>query len=590
MLNSAMSRIAISIFMTLAATWGVDSILAQPQLTGIDDANLFFVYARNIAEGYGYVFTPGYERVEGATSILWTLICALGFVATPTPFSLLLGISIGLCAGAVYVATSVSRSLLAAHGAPRVDTRLVLLLCVVWFAGAPAFYLWNTITLMDSALWTLSVQLLVLFPVCDNLRQFSRPCDRIGLALAVGLASLARPESMALVPGVVFLALACAAPHMGWRAALLHYRAAIATFAGVQGGLVACRLLYFGDPVPNTYFAKVSGDSLHVLRDGFDYLVSFLATHPESIVCLIAALACVGFQGTRILLRRGARDVSATDRAAFIVSAVITAGVSMPLLTGGDHFGSNRLFQPYALFMIVPAANWLLRLLAGRAASWPAVRRAALSLASIALAAGFGAAAWAQFESENQLSHEFFIARHGIATGKAIALAFPDDEPPSIGVVAAGGQAFGHRGRTLDLIGLNWREMAHAPVERQGLRGHSAFNSRVFWSQPPEIMTPRLLQREPKDATDIIFSFEAGVLNQIYSTPRFRRAYVPGSVAAKKGWLSGFFLRSWLERSAADAAVVRVPWLAESRRADPRARSDRGDSDAGRTEALPRAG
>ena len=31
---------AIAAFLTLAATWAVDSILAQPRLSGIDDANI----------------------------------------------------------------------------------------------------------------------------------------------------------------------------------------------------------------------------------------------------------------------------------------------------------------------------------------------------------------------------------------------------------------------------------------------------------------------------------------------------------------------------------------------------------------------
>ena len=37
---------------------------------GVDDANIFFVYAKNLAEGNGLVYNTGGERVEGFSSLL----------------------------------------------------------------------------------------------------------------------------------------------------------------------------------------------------------------------------------------------------------------------------------------------------------------------------------------------------------------------------------------------------------------------------------------------------------------------------------------------------------------------------------------
>ena len=42
----------------------------------IDDAYIFFRYARNLASGYGYVYNRG-EHVEGTTSVTWTLLLAV---------------------------------------------------------------------------------------------------------------------------------------------------------------------------------------------------------------------------------------------------------------------------------------------------------------------------------------------------------------------------------------------------------------------------------------------------------------------------------------------------------------------------------
>ena len=55
---------------------------------GIDDANIYFVYAKNLALGHGFVYHPGGERVEGFTSLLWTLLCAAAhrLAARPEPW------------------------------------------------------------------------------------------------------------------------------------------------------------------------------------------------------------------------------------------------------------------------------------------------------------------------------------------------------------------------------------------------------------------------------------------------------------------------------------------------------------------------
>ena len=58
------------------ATWIVWSIFDRP-LAGVDDANIYFVYAKNFVNGYGFVYNVGGEKVEGFTSLLWVLICAL---------------------------------------------------------------------------------------------------------------------------------------------------------------------------------------------------------------------------------------------------------------------------------------------------------------------------------------------------------------------------------------------------------------------------------------------------------------------------------------------------------------------------------
>jgi len=46
---------------------------------GIDDAYIYFVYAKNLVNGHGFVYNVGSERVEGFTSMLWVLICSASY-------------------------------------------------------------------------------------------------------------------------------------------------------------------------------------------------------------------------------------------------------------------------------------------------------------------------------------------------------------------------------------------------------------------------------------------------------------------------------------------------------------------------------
>jgi hypothetical protein len=49
-------------------------LMYRRPLLGIDDANIYFTYVRNFADGFGFVYHPGGENVKGFISTLYTLI------------------------------------------------------------------------------------------------------------------------------------------------------------------------------------------------------------------------------------------------------------------------------------------------------------------------------------------------------------------------------------------------------------------------------------------------------------------------------------------------------------------------------------
>src|SRR4051812_39536185 len=83
-----------------AATVILWLILDRPA-TGIDDADIFLVYARHLSVGDGFVFNAGGEHVEGFTSLLWVLICTVAVHLTTHPEPILLITSVVLLAIAI---------------------------------------------------------------------------------------------------------------------------------------------------------------------------------------------------------------------------------------------------------------------------------------------------------------------------------------------------------------------------------------------------------------------------------------------------------------------------------------------------------
>src|SRR5512139_1302911 len=173
-------------------TWLMWVRFDQP-LTGIDDANIFFVYAKNFVNGYGFVYNAGGERVEGFSSLLWTLVCVAAFYLSSQPeiilliFNLVI-LSLGITAAISYlgsadfVRTGESRR----AGLFRSIAFLTLLI------SFPSYLAWNTISLMENAVWNTLLLLATIFVVRDDIS--SRCINSIFLPLMV-LLLLTRPEA-----------------------------------------------------------------------------------------------------------------------------------------------------------------------------------------------------------------------------------------------------------------------------------------------------------------------------------------------------------------------------------------------------------
>lgn len=488
------------------ATWEAYDALGRPAL-GVDDAHIFFVYGRNLAAGHGLVYSPGFERVEGFSSPLWMLVVAAAMLLTAHPEALLLLVSLVLVAAALVALWG----LVDRHGHPSAAVALLL----GWVFSAPGFVVWTTLTLMDTALWTAVL-------LAGAVAALSPSSPRALAAVTVALLT-ARPEGMLWAPLLIAIAALRASGRPGPPAVWRSVRLPLFAYLAAMTALFGFRLAYFGYPLPNTYYAKVSPDVAYNLREGGAYLGAFVRDNPPVMVALLAAL--VGLVANVPWVVRAVRQADADSPTParflwFASSAIVLAGLAVPVWTGGDHFQLYRFFQPIWPLCVLP----VLCLLQESFAPWRKYPAACVALGTVLLFV-WPAVTWTNGAVRARLRDEFTLAMEGRFIGRTLNSMFPED-PPSIGVIAAGGIGYAYRGRVVDVLGLNNVAMAHAPGERHGRKNHAAFNADVFLAQRPDLFLPVAREREKLlEAWRRRWAGQNAAVGGVLSESRFRDLY-----------------------------------------------------------------
>ena len=350
------ARVALLTIALLFALWGLcyiyrtSAVVAGSRMFLLwDDGMISMRYARNLAEGHGLTWNPDGERVQGITDLGPTLVMALihrlpvSLGHTSLVYQLLSLAMATACIPLVYrlavalvreravgVAASLATALYAPfpiwslQGADVPAVALPVLAATLWVVEAER----------RGQPWPASV-----FPV---------------LALAI----LVRPD--ATVAYAVVLAF-CA-----WREGTeaRTFRRGGLLLLLTWAGLLAFGYLYYGDPLPNTYYLKATGSPrLLVLQSGLRQTVTFI-----SVVSPLLMLLMVAVLAPRI--RR--------DRALALAAAIVLTAFAYNGWVGGDWIDRlpSRFVAPVMPIFIalLMGAWWLLgRALGERAAgagSW----------------------------------------------------------------------------------------------------------------------------------------------------------------------------------------------------------------------------
>jgi hypothetical protein len=427
--------------LALALLLVLHAVLYLPYV--VDDAYISFRYARNLVEGHGLVFNPG-ERVEGYTNFLWSILiaAALALGLEPRSAAQALGLISGLAA--LWGTARLSRQLAPARGPRyRLFSPLLLALC-----GAFAF--WCVAGLETAAFTALLVWSVTLWLDARSGRSY------VPAALAFAAVALERPEGV-LFFGSAALIEACDRLRVSTRGrAACH---GLLVFTCIFGAYFAWRWSYYGQLLPNSFYAKVVFGPDRVAR-GLNYVWSFASLFP---VFLLSPLT---------LLPRRDRARRFEQASASRLMLLTLAYLLYVAAVGGDAMPLGRFIVPVLPLLAPPVAEALDRIggFAATAARLPH-RSALRGLAgAVALAATLVPSLAGQHlvnvvvagrVTDLGLACGTYLRSHLhagalIATNTAGALPFAADLP------------------TLDMLGINDVHIAHQPVAgpTQGWLGH----------------------------------------------------------------------------------------------------------------------
>ena len=470
---------------------------------GVDDANILLVYSKHLAMGEGLVYNIGGERVEGFSSLLWVLLTAPGYLISESPYPYFFALNVLLVGGAL---TSTILFIDARSDTPAdqwfLSFSLPSLLFIAWLLANPSFFIWTVTSLLETGLWAALLLLTTvrLLTVIDRGRTSQRDLYLFAGLFAAQL--ITRPEAFAWVLSFGALTLlTLRAQGVSGVQLVRQFGVLVAAAALTFGLLVLFRLWYFGYPLPNTYYAKVTPDKLYNLRFGIAYLLQFVQASPAIVpFILLALLGCL--RNLVAALRTFFTSVAPIEPhrlGQFSLSCIVLSGVVIPVLMGGDIFGAYRFYQP-----LWPIA-FLLLVYFPLPESWRPRDTSAVAVALFAavliVVTYSNSVRWPDLSKDPaRVVHLYQLADRQIQTGRNLHALF-DEYPqglPSIGASGAGGIKIGYAGNVLDTMGLNFTPMAHHDGDKKGaVRGHAAFDKDVFWQYAPQLFEPKWCPPKP---------------------------------------------------------------------------------------------
>ena len=458
------------------------AFLKNGWLLGIDDADIFFGYAENLCSGRGISYAQNGVHCEGTTSLLWLLLCSACFKLHLNEPGVL-AVSLALLLSAQWTWLRILARLLPARN----RSPVFFFVYVVMVLSSAGYVAWMSVTLMDTVLWGFVVAWMSLSLLRETESGSIR--DRLVAAIPFALAPWARPEAMLVVPCGLALSVLFRRSRnktvwneIAWGTAFLLSLA----------GLTGFRLLYFGYPFPNTFYAKVSPSFVYNVQQGTQYFLNYVRSGAFTYLAAICFVVAVAGMVVRLFRKKG-NLASVLSEIEFLWLWCLVL-VLPPVFAGGDHFGYARFFQPVWPLLCVLLVSVFASLTSGK---WPRTSGVdwarVIVLFAFVLFSFFSSGkkwgknpAWLKF---SPIHHEFPIAETGRNNGTILSAMFCNhSDKPVLGVISAGGISRTYQGKIVDLMGLNNTKIAHYPGNRFGMKNLAAFEPELFCKLDVDLM------------------------------------------------------------------------------------------------------
>jgi arabinofuranosyltransferase len=441
-----------------------------------DDAFISFRYAENLVSGNGLVYNPG-EYVEGFTNLSWTLLLAgvMSLGIEPVTASTLMGLM--ALVWLVLVTFRMANSLLSTGGAV-LSTLLVSMDAQLALESVEGLE-----TTMYAALVTMGIHAAV------NRSSETRSSGWFSLAV------LTRPDGL----------LAWGATHLFLWARDGRWRSRLR--AGIYGSwpiilvvlvTTVARITYYGDPLPNTFYAKTGG---WAVPRGLAYLWAHIVSHP-----VLWGLVLVG-------LTRAGRQI----RSLGVIVSVVLAYV---VWVGGDFKPTGRFIIPILPVLCVVAGAGFDSLFKGRQ----------MIPVLAALGVILGVVRWDQWNQANEWAKE----RHANLESRRLVgdwIAMNSPKETVMAIHSAGAIPFYAGLKTIDMWGLTNREVARSdsPDMGVGLAGHERSAPEYVFSLQPDLYVPE----------DKVFTLKPWKLHPEPGVSKdFSAHYRPVNVKIQGRWLN----------------------------------------------------
>lgn len=297
--------------------------------TIVDDSYIFFRYAENIFNGFGFVWNIGEKPVEGYSSFGYLAVLLAGKFLSINPeyFSLIMGIiSSALSLYFIYLLYNLLNP----------DLRYENLFVIFLISFSPAYGYWAGAG-METSFYFMSLSGSAYF----YFKFYQNKKNIFISGILFGLLCLIRFE------GVLFFLLFFL--HTTWnKNKRFKFRLNIKSFLILSGFIVVFgsyfiwRWIYFGNFFPNTFYAKTGG-GIDQLIGGFKYVyLSFRRFYGVGWILILPLFFFIQI-----------KYLSTETKFLFFISII---SVFSTILIGGDHFHNGRFIYPILplLFIILP--------------------------------------------------------------------------------------------------------------------------------------------------------------------------------------------------------------------------------------------